>query len=161
MSLVNAKTGSRTAQISVKAIEGNPDQQSRVSQWTGGVCVGDMSGSDVKISGETCGSEAGASTGGASLLKGKAVRADTGVGGIHSSDDLMPNLCGFGERIGERRDATCSAVEKSGKEPGDGPKRLLAPDKVRRLQIALYRKAVTPTVNGTRKAGCGKTACPV
>jgi len=161
MSLVKAKTGSRTAQETVKASEGNPDQQSGVSQWTGGVCVGDMSGSDVKISGDACGSEAGVSTGGASPSKGKAERAVAGVGGIHSSEDLMPDLYGFGENIGERRDATCSAAGKSGKGPGDGPKGLPAPDKVRKLQIALYRKTITSTVNGTRKAGCGKTACPV
>ncbi|HEY5895138.1 MAG TPA: hypothetical protein VIT91_18105 [Chthoniobacterales bacterium] len=125
----------------MNASEGSPEQQSGVSQWTGGVCVGDMTGSDVKISGDACGSEAGASTGGTSPSKGKVVWADAGVGGIHSSEDLMPDVYGFGESIGERRDATCSAVEKSRKGPGDGPQGLPAPDKVRKLQITLYRKA--------------------
>jgi hypothetical protein len=160
MSLVNAKTGSRTAQNSVKASEGSPDQPSWVAQWTGGVCVGDMTGSDVKLSGDL--SRGGEKpTGGASPSKGKAERAAGEVGGIHSSVDLMPDLYGFGERISERRDATCSAESKRGKGPGDGPKGLSAPDKVRKLQITLYRKAATLTVNGTRKAGCGKTARPV
>jgi hypothetical protein len=47
-------TGSRTSQIKVKAAECDPDQPLRNTQWTGGVCVGDMSRSDVQVSGETC-----------------------------------------------------------------------------------------------------------
>ncbi len=37
-----------------QAAEFDPDQPSRVGQWTGGVCVGDMSGSAVRVSGEIC-----------------------------------------------------------------------------------------------------------
>ena len=51
------------------------------------------------------------STGGATPSKGKAVRATTGVGGVRSSDDPVPDLW-FGEHTGERRDATCSAAVK-------------------------------------------------
>ncbi len=43
--------------------------------------------------------------------------------------------------MGERRDATCSAGEKRREGCGDGPQGLTAPDKVRQLQITLYRKA--------------------
>src|SRR5579862_8728658 len=80
------------------------------------------------------------STGGATPSKEKAVRAVTGVGGVRSSDDPVPDLWS-GEPAGERRDATCSAGEKRREGRGDGPRGLTAPDKVRQLQITLYRKA--------------------
>jgi hypothetical protein len=50
----NLTPGSRAFQRVAKAEESDPDQPSRVGQWTGGVCVGDMLGSDVQVSGETC-----------------------------------------------------------------------------------------------------------
>jgi RNA-directed DNA polymerase len=70
----------------------------------------------------------------------KARRARTEVGGVRSSDDPVPDLW-FGERAEERRDATCSAGQRSREGSGDGPRGLTAPDKVRQLQITLYRKA--------------------
>jgi RNA-directed DNA polymerase len=80
------------------------------------------------------------STGGATSQKGEAVRATAGVGGVRSSDDPAPDLW-FGKPAEERRDATCSAEVKSNEGCGDGPRGLPAPDKVRKLQITLYRKA--------------------
>jgi hypothetical protein len=80
------------------------------------------------------------STGGATPSKEKAVRAVTEVGGVGSSDDPAPDLWS-GEPTEERRDATCSAEVKSSKGRGDGPRGLPAPEKVRKLQITLYRKA--------------------
>ena len=80
------------------------------------------------------------STGGTTPAKGEAVRATTGVGGVRSSDDPAPDLW-FGEPAEERRDATCSAEVKRSKGRGDGSQGLTAPDKVRQLQITLYRKA--------------------
>ena len=65
----------------------------------------------------------------------------TGVGGVRSSDDTVPDLWWSGELTEERRDATCSAEVKSSKGRGDGPRGLPAPDQVRKLQITLYRKA--------------------
>ena len=111
------------------------------------------------------------STGGTTPLKGEAVRATTAVGGVRSSDESVPDLW-FGQPTEEPRDATCSAEVKRSKGRGDGPRGLPAPDKVRELQITLYRKAkskpeyrlwhqTSQTVHGTRKAGCGKTARPV
>ncbi len=47
----------------------------------------------------------------------------------------------LGQNTEERRDAACSAVERSGEGRGDGPQGLTTPDKVRKLQITLYRKA--------------------
>jgi RNA-directed DNA polymerase len=80
------------------------------------------------------------STGGTTPEKEKAERATTGVGGVRSSEDTVPDLW-FGEPTEERRDATCSAEVKRNEGRGDGPRGLPAPDKVRKLQITLYRKA--------------------
>jgi RNA-directed DNA polymerase len=80
------------------------------------------------------------STGGTTPPKGEAVRATTGVGGVRSSEDSVPDLW-FGQPAEEPRDATCSAEVKRSKGRGDGPRGLPAPDKVRELQITLYRKA--------------------
>jgi group II intron reverse transcriptase/maturase len=80
------------------------------------------------------------STGG-TTRKGEAERAIAGVGGIRSSEEDMPDLFWSGENMGEQRDATCSAGRKSKEGRGDGPRGLPAPDKVRQLQIILYRKA--------------------
>ena len=80
------------------------------------------------------------STVGTTSSKREAVQAMAEVGGVRSSDDPVPDLW-FGELAGERRDATCSAGEKRREGCGDGPRGLTAPDKVRQLQITLYRKA--------------------
>jgi RNA-directed DNA polymerase len=80
------------------------------------------------------------STDGTTPAKGDAARATTEVGGVRSSDDPVPDLW-FGQPAEERRDATCSAGQKSREGCGDGPRGLTAPDKVRQLQITLYRKA--------------------
>ena len=82
------------------------------------------------------------STGG-TTRKGEAERAIAGVGGIRSSEENMPDLLWSGENMEERRDATCSAGGKSKEGRGDGSRGLPAPDKVRQLQIILYRKAKT------------------
>src|SRR3954452_20043947 len=80
------------------------------------------------------------STNGATSPKegGRAVVAE--VGGVRSSVDPMLDLW-FGENMGERRDATCSAAQKRNEGRGDGSQELPAPKKVRQLQITLYRKA--------------------
>lgn len=97
------------------------------------------------------------STGGATPSKEEAVRPMAEVGGVRSSDDPAPDLHWTGQNPGERRDATCSAEVKRRKGPrrrrtgpeeagsrasrGDGPQGLPTPEKVRKLQITLYRKA--------------------
>src|ERR1700683_2969729 len=81
------------------------------------------------------------STGGATPQKGEAVRAMAGVGGVRSSDDPVPDLWWFGQSTEEQRDVTCSAESKRREGRGDGPRGLTAPNKVRQLQITLYRKA--------------------
>ena len=97
--------------------------------------MGDMRGSDDRVSGETCSGEEH-STGGTTPEREKAHRAGAGVGGLGSSEDLWDRIT---QR--ERSETTCSAVAKSGKGRGDGPQGLPTPDKVRQLQITLYRKA--------------------
>jgi len=82
------------------------------------------------------------STGGTTPETGKAARAMTEVGGVRSREDPMPDLWWSGQNTGERRDATCSAGERRREGCGDGPQGLPAPDKVRQLQIILYRRAV-------------------
>jgi RNA-directed DNA polymerase len=80
------------------------------------------------------------STVGATPSPEKAEQPMAEVGRVRSSEDPVPDLW-FGENTGERRDATCSAGEKSREGCGDGPRGLTAPEKVRKLQITLYRKA--------------------
>ena len=80
------------------------------------------------------------STGGTTPSKGEAARAMSEVGGVRSSDDFVPDLW-FGENTEERRDATCSVGQKRRAGCGDGPQGLTTPEKVRKLQITLYRKA--------------------
>lgn len=53
----------------------------------------------------------------------------------------MLDLWWSGENMEEPRGATYSAVERSGAGRGDGPKGIGTPDKVRKLQVTLYRKA--------------------
>jgi RNA-directed DNA polymerase len=83
------------------------------------------------------------STGGATSSKREADQVMAEVGGVRSSDDPAPGpaVAGFEQPAEERRDATCSAEVKSSEGRGDGPRGLPAPEKVRKLQITLYRKA--------------------
>jgi RNA-directed DNA polymerase len=80
------------------------------------------------------------STGGTTPAKEEAARAMSEVGGVRSSDDSVLDLW-FGEPTEERRDATCSVGPKRRAGCGDGRQKLTTPEKVRKLQITLYRKA--------------------
>jgi RNA-directed DNA polymerase len=82
------------------------------------------------------------STGGTTSVKREADWARAEVGGVGSSDESVPDLW-FGQPAEERSDATCSAGKKRREGCGDGlaTAGLTAPDKVRQLQITLYRKA--------------------
>ena len=80
------------------------------------------------------------STGGTSGINREAGRqARTGVGHLHSSVDLWDSIT-----HGERREGTClNATKRSKGVCGDGSAKagIKTPGKVRKLQIALYRKA--------------------
>lgn len=99
-----------------------------------------MTGSDARVNGETCRGARKATVSTSPENPDKAVRAVAGVGGIRSSDDAVPDLWS-GKCTEERRDAACSAAKPSNKGRGDGPQGLPTPDKVRALQVTLYRKA--------------------
>src|SRR6266478_2286138 len=58
------------------------------------------------------------------------------VGVLHSSVDLWESTT-----HGESREGTCSKARKRSKGSGDGSRELTAPEKVRKLQLTLYRKA--------------------
>jgi hypothetical protein len=77
-------------------------QQSASPQRSSGVSVGGMSGSGIRLSWETCGSESRDSTSGTSGQDHKARGAATGVGDLHSSDDLSDTITD-----GEPREGTC------------------------------------------------------
>ena len=66
----------------------------------------------------------------------KASRDQAGVGDLGSSVDLWDTIT-----QGERSEVTCSESEKGRLGKGDGSQELPTPDKVRKLQITLYRKA--------------------
>src|SRR6476620_6655501 len=66
----------------------------------------------------------------------KAARVQGEVGVLRSSVDLWASI-----PHEERREGTYPHAAKRSKGPGDGSRELPAPNKVRELQIALYRKA--------------------
>jgi RNA-directed DNA polymerase len=120
-------------------------QQSAAAHRSGGVSVDGMSGSDDRVSQEIC-------PGAASNRRqpevqagktGKAPRSGTEVGVSRSSVETRDSTTRE-----ERRGGTCVQAKQSGKGLGDGWDQLLTewaqiltPEKVRKLQRALYRKA--------------------
>jgi len=119
--------------------------------------VGDMSGSDVRVSGEICQGECKLNWR-YNLHKRKAAQATAEVGGVRSSDDPVPDLW-FGELAGERRDATCSAGGSATKDVVTARKGYKRPKMFSSCK-STWRCGLA-AAQGTRKAGCGKTACPV
>lgn len=100
-----------------------------------------MMRSDAWVSGEICDGGEKPTASPSPATPGKVERAVAEVGGPGSSDDTVLDLWWLGENTVEPSGATCSAVEKSSKGRGDGPRGLPTPNKVRELQITLYRKA--------------------
>ncbi len=58
------------------------------------------------------------------------------VGVLHSSVDLWES-----KTHGEPREGTCPNAQRRSEGCGDGSRELTTPNKVRKLQITLYRKA--------------------
>ena len=144
-------------------------QQSRGAQHSGGVSADGMLGSDDRVSQEICCGaprdreqprvQAG--------LTGEAPGAGAEVGVSHSSAEAWDSTT-----RAEPRGGTCVHASQHSKGPGDGWEsllnewtRIITPEKVRKLQRALYRKAKAQAkgepMKDTRRAGCGKTARPV
>lgn len=113
-------------------------QQSAPAHRSGGVCVDSASGSPIKVSWENCGD--GNTKSPLFVQAGIAREAGsvaTEVGVPRSSIDLH-----YFKRCGEPRGDACSTRASEAKDTGmAGATRIITPDKVRQLQIALYRKA--------------------
>ena len=137
MSLEKSKTGDKPSPYPKG--EGRRERagkQSEPVQRSGGVCVDSTSGSEVRVNWENSGdgkSQRDAQAGSAS----EAERVPGEVGVPHSSVDLHhfkrckePRGDTYAKRRGEAKDAGMA-----------GATRILTPDNVRQLQIALYRKA--------------------
>lgn len=121
----------------VKADGRSLTQQLKTPQRSDGVGVDGMPGRVSVLSRETLHREPENSTTKTSYeIHSKIGRAMEGVGILHSSDDLWDM-----RTHGERRENTCLNVKKRSEERGDGSQELPTPNKVRQLQITLYRKA--------------------
>ena len=142
MSLENASPGaSRAAAVSS---EGRrlPERQPSAQEASGGVSVDSMSGSVRREGWEVCGSEATQPSNQAGAT-GKIEAAAAEVGVLHSIADLLALDAKYREQLRESagREGTCSDACKRSEGQGDGPRGIQTPEKVRKLQIALYRKA--------------------
>jgi RNA-directed DNA polymerase len=109
---------------------------------SGGVSVDSMSGSVRGEGWEVCGREATQPSVQAGQT-GEAEAAAAEVGVLHSSVDLFALDAGFREQLRQaaRRQGTRLDALKRSEGPGDGPRGIQTAAKVRKLQIALYRKA--------------------
>ncbi len=112
-----------------------PGQQPGVPQRSRGVDVGSMPGSDLGLSKENSRRDPKGSTASTSL-QGKTGMAAREVGVLDSSVDPWESTT-----HGEPREDTCSRTQKRREGDGDGSSEIKTPDKVRHLQITLYRKA--------------------
>ena len=125
--------------------KGTSVAQSWTDQHSGGVSVDGMSGSDDRVSQEICCGAAsdrpqpGVQTG----RTGEACRAGAEVGVSRSSDDVRDITT-----RAERRGGSCVQAAQSSEGEGDGWEdllnewtRIITPEKIRKLQRALYRKA--------------------
>lgn len=108
----------------------------------------------------------------------KAANVGPAVGGVHSSEDwswfditgASPQMMAWLRE--QRRDSARTHACQRSKGQGDGPgkKGIITPEKIRKLQCTLYRKAKAEPRNvhermrcgeATRKAGYGKPVRPV
>ncbi len=78
---------------------------------------------------------------------GKTAEVGLEVGGVHSNDQeswldlwaLNPETRAYLDSV--RRDAACPQAQQRSKGAGDGSREITTPQKLRKLQRALYRKA--------------------
>src|SRR5437870_8025379 len=78
---------------------------------------------------------------------GEATTIGREVGGVHNKDDLSwldlwalnPETRAYLKAY--RRNAACSHAQQRSEGAGDGSKEITTPEKLRKLQRALYRKA--------------------
>ena len=144
MSLENDKSGdkpSRCLNGEGRRVQGR--QPSAPAPNSGGVSVDSTPGSDARVNWEGCGdgkSQPSAQAG----RTGKAGEVAAAVGDLHSSVDLWAMAEDFHQSLSEEapREVTCSTrASGSGGSGMAGANRTCTPEKVRSLQLALYRKA--------------------
>jgi len=114
-------------------------EQPETPQRSGGVSAGGMSASGDRVSREACHGKSEEGTPGTSGQNCKAAGAVAGVGDLHSSEDARESIT-----RAERREGTCSnAYGRSEGEAMVSDESLWTKTspKIRKLQIALYRKA--------------------
>lgn len=119
-----------------------PAGQPSAQGASGGVSVDSMSGSGRRKGWEICGSEATQPSNQAGVT-GKAEVAAAEVGVLHSIVDMWALDVEYREQLRQSagREGTCSDACKRSEGRGDGPQGIQTPAKVRKLQLALYRKA--------------------
>jgi len=145
MSLEKLRTGDKPNRSMIG--EGRREeagQRPAPSQRSGGVSVGGTSVSSVKVSWENSGGGPQAQPPAQAGRTSEAGGAAGEVGVPHSSVDLFALEADFRREMREetRRRNTCSMRRGEAKEAGmAGATRITTPDKVRQLQITLYRKA--------------------
>ena len=139
MSLENSTTGEPSRYLNGEGCKEKAEKQSEPFQRSGGVSAGGMQGNDGKVRQETCGGGQDGPTIGTSRANGKAGMAAAGVGDLHSSEDARDSIT-----RAERREGTCSNAHKRSEGlamAGDESLWIRTPQEIRKLQIALYRKA--------------------
>ena len=142
MSPDNANPGASRAPAGMGEGRRLPAGQPSAQEASGGVSVASMSGSARREGWEVCGREATQPSVQAGAT-GETGVATAEVGVLRSIVDLW-TLDADGRaqlRESARREGTCSDACKRGEGRGDGPRGIQTPEKVRKLQIALYRKA--------------------
>ena len=158
MSLEKTKPGaSRAAAAMSEGRRAQSGQPPASAPNSGGVSVDSTSGHAVSQDWEVCGggqTEPCAQAG----VPGEAQGAAAEVGVLHSSADLLALDADYRAelRAAAVREGTCHHARKRSEGNGDGPRGIRTPDKLRKLQLALYRKAKAMT---TMDSGAGLGLC--
>jgi hypothetical protein len=142
MSPENSSPGASRAAAVTSEGRRLPERQPSAQEASGGVSVDSMSGSASREGWEVCGSEATQPSDQAGAT-GQAEAAGAEVGVLHSIADLLAMDAEYRAQLRQSagREGTCSEVPKRSEGQGDGPRGIQTPAKVRKLPIALYRKA--------------------
>ncbi len=138
MSLEKATTGDKPSRyLNGEGRREESGKQPETLQRSGGVSVDGMSGSEAGVNWETSRRASREATARASRSAGKTEQALAGVGVLHSSVDLWAS-----RTPRKPREGTCIEATRRGEGSSDGwEHQLPTPQKIRDLQIKLYRKA--------------------
>ena len=140
MSIEKATTGKSSHFLNGEDCQDRTGQPLESDQRSGGVSGDGMLGRATEVTREACLREAQASTPGTTPSTEKVGLAQTGVGVLHSSDEVSVTDM-------ERRRGSWAEGSEAKRERGDGSKEIITPTKsetktgVRKLQRTLYRQA--------------------